>query len=207
MQVQISKNIDGTLGDSINVSETVFSNSYNEPLIHQVLIAYMAGSRAGTKTNKSRSDVRGGGIKPWRQKGTGRARAGSIRSPIWRGGGVTFAARPRSFKQKVNRKMYSAAMRSIVSELLRQERLKVVDEITISAIKTKELIKKLIQFNCQDVLIITKEDDNDISLASRNVPNVSVIDPSQINPLNLLMFKNVLITVDALKQVEEKLGD
>lgn len=207
MQVQISKNIDGTLGDSINVSETVFSNSYNEPLIHQVLIAYMAGSRAGTKTNKSRSDVRGGGIKPWRQKGTGRARAGSIRSPIWRGGGVTFAARPRSFKQKVNRKMYSAAMRSIVSELLRQERLKVVDEITISAIKTKELIKKLIQFNCQDVLIITKEDDNHISLASRNVPNVSVIDPSQINPLNLLMFKNVLITVDALKQVEEKLGD
>lgn len=191
---------------SINVSEANFSREFNEALVHQVVVAYQAAARAGTRAQKTRSDVRGGGAKPWRQKGTGRARAGTSRSPIWRSGGVTFAARPQDHSQKVNRKMYRGAMRSILSELLRQDRLLIVDDIKIDAPKTKQLVASLKNYNLNDVLIVTETDDINLYLAARNLHKVDVLDATGLNPLDLVRFEKVLMTVDSLKRVEELLA-
>jgi large subunit ribosomal protein L4 len=191
--------------NDVEVSETAFGASYNEPLVHQVVNAYMAGARAGTRAQKSRAQVSGGGAKPWRQKGTGRARAGSIRSPIWKGGGVTFAAKPRDYSQKVNRKMYRGAMRSIFSELVRQERLVILDEFGVQAPKTKELSAKLGSLGLEDVLIVTEAFEENLALAARNLHWTNYIDARQINPVSLIAFDKVLITVPALKRIEERL--
>jgi large subunit ribosomal protein L4 len=190
----------------VDVSETAFGATYNESLVHQVVTAYMAGARRGTRAQKTRAQVSGGGAKPWRQKGTGRARAGSSRSPIWRSGGVTFAARPRNYAQKVNRKMYCGALRSIFSELVRQERLVVLEEFGVGAPKTKELTTKLGNLGLQDVLIVTAEFEENLALAARNLHWTTYIEANQINPVSLMAFEKVLITVPALKQVEERLG-
>lgn len=186
----------------ISVSDSVFAAAYNEPLIHQVLTAYMAGSRAGTKAQKTRADVRGGGRKPWKQKGLGRARAGTIRSPLWRGGGVTFAARPRTFTKKVNRKMYQGAMRSIFSELVRQERLQCIDIFKPEEPKTKAAKEFLSGLGLRDVLIITDEVTENLYLSIRNLPSVDVIDTNEINPYSLIGFENVLMTQAAIQRVE-----
>lgn len=189
------------------MGEQVFNREYNEGLVHQVLTAYRATGRQGSKAQKTRSEVSGGGIKPWRQKGTGRARAGTIRSPIWVGGGVTFAAKPRDYSQKVNKKMYKAAMQVIISELLRQDRLKVVSEIGVNQPKTKDLVAKLNEFDLQQhVLIIIVGEDKNLALAARNIPNVAICDPAKVNPLDLVSFKKVLITKDAFKKLEERLS-
>jgi len=197
--------ITGSAGKT-KVSDEVFGRPFNEALVHQVVTAYLAGARRGTKANKSRSDVSGGGAKPWRQKGTGRARAGTIRSPIWEGGGVTFAARPRDWSQKVNRKMYRGALCSIVSELVRQDRLIVVDELTVKAPKTKELVSLLSKLNLNDVLIVTEEVESNLFLSSRNIPGVDVVDLAAINPVSLLRREKVLMTVGAVKKLEERLA-
>jgi len=197
--------ITGSAGKT-KVSDEVFGRPFNEALVHQVVTAYLAGARRGTKANKSRSDVSGGGAKPWRQKGTGRARAGTIRSPIWEGGGVTFAARPRDWSQKVNRKMYRGALCSIVSELVRQDRLIVVDELTVKAPKTKELVSLLSKLNLNDVLIVTEEVESNLFLSSRNIPGVDVVDFAAINPVSLLRREKVLMTVGAVKKLEERLA-
>ncbi len=188
------------------VSDAVFAADYNEPLIHQVVTAYLAGARSGTKAQKTRSDVRGGGAKPWRQKGTGRARAGTSRSPIWRSGGVTFAARPRDYGQKVNRKMYKGAMRSILSELIRQERLVAVAEFTLTAPKTKELVGKLKDLDLKGVLVVTDQPDENLYLAARNLYGVDVSDAKEIDPVSLIGYEKVLVTSAALKQFEERLA-
>lgn len=186
----------------IKVSDSIFAAVYNESLIHQVLIAYQAGSRSGTRAQKTRAQVRGGGRKPWRQKGLGRARAGTIRSPIWRGGGLTFAAKPRSFSKKVNRKMYRGAMRSILSELARQERLRCIDEFKIEQPKTKVAKELLSGMGLHEVLIITDEVTENLFLSTRNLPHVDVIDTSEINPYSLIRFENVLMTKAAIEKVE-----
>lgn len=206
MQVQLIRHDDVSNHEIIEVADNVFTTDYNESLIHQVVTAYLAAGRSGTKANKSRREVRGGGIKPWRQKGTGRARAGSIRSPLWRGGGVTFAAKNRNYQQKVNRKMYSAAMRSIFSELLRQNRLIIIDQFDISAAKTRELVEKLNKLSVDDALIITHKVENNLVLASRNLHYIKVIEASSIEPVALLSYSKVLITAEALKSIEEKLS-
>jgi large subunit ribosomal protein L4 len=175
-------------------------------LIHQVVVAYMAAGRSGTKAQKTRDEVRGGGIKPWKQKGSGRARAGSIRSPIWRGGGVTFAAKPRDYSQKVNKKMYKGAIRSIFAELLRQDRLLLVENFSIPSNKTKDLIKKLKDLQLDHVLIITDQVDTNLYLASRNLEKVGVRDTSGVDPVSLISFDKILLTVPALKKIEEMLG-
>ncbi len=192
--------------ENVEVSEAAFGAAYNEPLVHQVVSAFMAGARRGTRAQKSRAQVSGGGAKPWRQKGTGRARAGSIRSPIWRGGGVTFAATPKDHSQKVNRKMYRGAMRSIFSELVRQERLVVLEEFGVDAPKTKQLTSKLEALGLQDVLVVTAEFEENLALAARNLHWMTYIEARQINPVSLVAFDKVLITVPALKRIEEKLG-
>ncbi|MBT8136847.1 MAG: 50S ribosomal protein L4 [Gammaproteobacteria bacterium] len=189
----------------VDVSDDAFSRDYNEALIHQVITAYMAGRRRGTKAQKDRAQVSGGGAKPWRQKGTGRARAGTIRSPIWRSGGRTFAARPRNFKQKVNRKMYRGAMSSLMSELIRQDRLLVVETFELDAPKTKGLVTKLKDMGLNDVLIVLEGFDENIHLASRNLPKVAMLEASAIDPISLLHYDKVLTTVAALKRLEEKL--
>ena len=193
-------------GKSVKVSEATFGRDFNEALIHQVVTAVMAGARQGTKAQKTRSDVRGGGAKPWRQKGTGRARSGTIRSPLWRGGGTTFAARPRDYSQKVNKKMYRGAMASILSELVRQERLIVVDNFAVSAPKTKELVGKLKDMDIDDVLIINDDADENLYLAARNLYHVGVCDSVSVDPVSLIGFSKVLVTVDTLKKFEEKLA-
>lgn len=186
----------------ISLSDEVFACDFNEALVHQVVTAYLAGGRSGSKKQKSRSEVRGGGKKPWRQKGTGRARAGTIRSPIWRSGGRTFAAKPRDFSQKVNKKMYRGAMSSILSELVRQERLLVVDGMKVDAPKTKELAEKLKKLGLEDVLIVVDDLDDNLALASRNLFKVEVCSASEINPVALLSRDKVVMTVDAVKKVE-----
>ena len=193
-------------GNAINVSEATFGRDFSEALVHQVVTAYLAGARAGTKAQKNRSDVRGGGRKPWRQKGTGRARAGTIRSPIWRGGGATFAARPQDHSQKVNRKMYRGALQAILSELVRQERLVVLDAIELSAPKTGELLKKMAEHGFEKGLIITPEVDENLFLASRNIPNVHSLDVASLDPVSLVGADKVIMTVDAVKKIEEWLG-
>lgn len=192
--------------EGITVSDATFAKDFNEALVHQVVVAYMAAGRQGTKAQKTRSEVRGGGKKPWRQKGTGRARAGTIRSPIWRGGGVTFAAKPRSYEQKVNRKMYRAAMRSILSELVRQERLIVVEEFAIDSPKTKAFTVKLADMGLSNVLILSENLDQNLHLASRNVPHVDVRDVASLDPVSLVAHEKIVVTVPALKKIEEMLG-
>jgi len=186
----------------VKVSENVFGADFNEGLVHQAVTAWLAGARSGTKAQKSRSEVRGGGRKPWQQKGLGRARAGSIRSPLWRKGGVTFAAKPRDHSQKINKKMYRIAMRSIFSELARQERLVLVDELAMDTHKTSTFVEKLRALNLEDVLIITSEISNNLYLASRNVPRISVVDTRGINPYNLIGHDKVLMTKQAVANVE-----
>jgi large subunit ribosomal protein L4 len=193
-------------GGSVEVSEETFGASFNEPLVHQVVTAYLAGARAGTKAQKNRSEVRGGGAKPWRQKGTGRARAGTIRSPIWVGGGRAFAAKPRSFEQKVNRKMYRGALKSVLSELIRQERLVVTGELALEGPKTKELAGKLKALGLDDVLIVNEAFDEKVYLAARNMKNVGICDVAAVDPVTLMRFEKVLITVPALKLIEERLS-
>jgi large subunit ribosomal protein L4 len=190
----------------IELSELSFGREFNEPLIHQVVVAYMAGARSGTRAQKNRSDVSGGGVKPFRQKGTGRARAGSSRSPIWRTGGVTFAARPQDHSQKVNRKMYQGAMRSLLSELLRQGRLLVVDTLTVDAPKTKQLTERLKQLDIESALIVTESEDINLYLAARNLHKVEVVDATGVNPLDLIRFDKVVMTVDSVKRIEEMLA-
>ncbi|CAL4325293.1 50S ribosomal protein L4 [Buchnera aphidicola (Eriosoma grossulariae)] len=189
----------------ISVSQEVFGRDFNEPLIHQVIVAYSAGTRQGTKSQKSRAEVSGSGKKPWRQKGTGRARAGSIRSPIWRSGGVTFAAKNKDYSQKVNKKMYKGALKSIFSELLRQKRLIVFSEFSIEFPKTKLLVDKLRNIKLQDVLIIIDKTDKNLFLASRNLYKTDVKYANSIDPVSLIAFKRIVITVDAIKKIEEML--
>ena len=189
---------------SVDLADGTFAVDYNEPLVHQVVSAYLAGSRRGTKARKSRAEVRGGGAKPWRQKGLGRARAGSIRSPIWRGGGATFAARPRSFEQKVNRKMYRGAMRSILSELIRRERLLVVEDFVLDRANTKDMVVRLERLGLADVLIVTAEKNEALNRASRNLHSVAVQNFAEVNPVSLLSFNKVVMTMDAAKRIEER---
>ena len=181
MKIKIEKSGKKQSG-TIDVADSVFAAEFNEPLVHQVLVSYMSGSRSGTKSQKSRSEVRGGGRKPWRQKGTGRARAGTIRSPLWRGGGVTFAAKSRDYSKKVNRKMFRGAMRSIFSELVRQERFLCVDEFDVSDSKTKLVKEKLNKLGLKEVLIITEGLSENLYLGVRNIPKVDVMDTNEINP-------------------------
>ena len=199
-------NLNTASGGTVTVSEVAFGKDFNEPLVHQVVTAFLAGARQGSKAQKNRAAVSGGGRKPWRQKGTGRARAGTIRSPLWRGGGKTFAAEPRDFSQKVNRKMYRGALRCIFSELVRQERLVVVDEFNIDSPKTKQVASKLKDLELSSVLIVTSEVDENLYLAARNLPKVDIRDASSVDPVSLIAFEKVLVTVPALKQLEEALA-
>ena len=193
-------------GSSIQVSDVVFGAEYKKSLVHQVVVAYMAAARAGTKAQKNRAAVSGGGAKPFRQKGTGRARQGTIRSPLFRTGGVTFAAQPRSYEQKVNRKMYRGALRSILSELVRQDRLVVVDAFTVDSPKTKTLLGKLTEMGAKDALIVTEQFDENLLLASRNLYNVDARALNEVDPVSLIGFDKVVITSGALKALEEKLA-
>ena len=204
MQLNVVRSAGGT--GSVDLADNAFAVDYNEALVHQVVVAYMAGRRRGTKSRKSRSEVRGGGAKPWRQKGLGRARAGSIRSPIWRGGGATFAAKPRSFAHKVNRKMYRGAMRSILSELVRQERLVLVEDFVLEKPKTRDMVARVSALGFRDLLIVTAERDSTLELASRNLGYVSVQHCTEVNPVSLLSFEKVMMTVDAARRIEERLS-
>jgi len=189
---------------TLELADATFGAAFNGPLVHQVVTAYLAGARAGTKAQKNRSDVSGSGKKPWKQKGTGRARVGSIRSPLWVGGGRTFAARPRSFEQKVNRKMYRGAMRSVLSELLRQERLIVTPELGLSAAKTKELRGKLEKLGFEKGLVIVEAFDMKLWLAARNLPGVDVLEAQLIDPVSLVGADHIVVTAAALKIIEER---
>jgi len=191
---------------TVIVSEVAFGREFNQDLVHQAVVAYMAGARQGTKAQLTRAEVSGGGKKPWRQKGTGRARAGTIRSPIWRGGGATFAAKPRDHDQKLNRKMYRAALQCILSELNRQDRLMVVESFDIETPKTKLLVQKLAQYNLSEALIVTEEISENLFLASRNLYKVGVADVQGVDPVSLIGFDKVILTVSALKKFEEILG-
>ena len=191
---------------SVDVAEAAFGADFNEPLVHQVVTAYLAGARAGTRQQKNRASARGGGAQPWRQKGTGRARAGTIRSPIWVGGGRAFPAKPRDHSQKVNKKMYRAALRSVMSELVRQDRLVVVESLTVDAPKTKLLAARLKELGLDNVLLLNEAFDEKLFLAARNLPNVGVCDAASIDPVVLIRFEKVLITLPALKMIEERLS-
>jgi len=193
-------------GAAVELSDTAFGREFNEALVHQVVTAYLAGARQGTRAQKTRAEVSGGGIKPWRQKGTGRARAGSIRSPIWRGGGRTFAAKPQDWSQKVNRKMYRGAMQCILAELIRQERLILIEELSVSGPKTKELIAKLNDLNAPRALIVTKDVDENLYLAARNIPHVNVLGTNEVDPVSLIAYDKVIMSVEAAKQFEEALA-
>ena len=195
--------LSSTKNQDINISDNAFSKDFNESLVHQAVVSFMAGSRQGTSKQKTRSEVRGGGKKPYRQKGTGRARAGTIRSPLWRGGGVTFAATPRDYSKKINKKMYRAAIKSIFSELVRQNRLVAIEKPVLEKPKTKEIANFLNEFSLSKVLIITDDLDINLYLSARNIPNVDVITVREINPINLLKPQKVAVTSEALKQIEE----
>ena len=201
MEIQLHGNNNG-----VTVSEVTFGREFNESLVHQVVNAYLAGARQGSKAQKNRAAVSGGGIKPWRQKGTGRARAGTIRSPIWVGGGRTFAAQPRDYTQKVNKKMYRAAMQSLLSELVRQERLVIVEEFSVDEPKTKVLAGKLKEMGFGNVLIVIEGYDEKLDLSSRNLPRVNVMDVGSIDPVSLLYYERVIMTVGSIRVLEEKLG-
>ena len=195
--------LSSTKNQDINISENAFSKDFNESLVHQAVVSFLAGSRQGTSKQKTRSEVRGGGKKPYRQKGTGRARAGTIRSPLWRGGGIAFAASPRDYSKKINKKMYRAAIRSIFSELLRQGRLVAIEKPVLEKPKTKEIANFLKEFSLSKVLIITDELDVNLYLSARNIPNVDIIAVREINPVNLLKAQKVAVTADAFKKIEE----
>nr|WP_171523021.1 MULTISPECIES: 50S ribosomal protein L4 [Acinetobacter] len=199
-------NLNTVSGSAVELSEVAFGREFNEALVHQVVTAYLAGGRQGSKAQKSRADVSGGGKKPFRQKGTGRARAGSIRSPIWVGGGKTFAARPQDWSQKVNRKMYRGAMQCILAELVRQDRLVLVEEFAVAAPKTKELLAKLNDLNATRALIVTDAVDENLYLAARNLPHVDVVDATAIDPVSLIAFDKVVMSVAAAKKIEVELG-
>ena len=193
-------------GTAVSLSDATFAREFNEGLVHQAVVAYQAGERAGSKAQKTRSDVRGGGIKPFRQKGTGRARAGTIRSPIWRSGGVTFAARPRNYSQKMNRKQYRAAMQCIFSELARQERLLLVDEFKAEEARTSAMAAKLKEMSLDNVLIVTEDIDENLYLSIRNIPYIGICDVEALDPASLVRFDKILMTVGAARKVEEWLG-
>jgi len=193
-------------GAGLEVSEQNFGVPFNEPLVHQVLVAYRAAARAGTKAQKTRAEVSGGGKKPWRQKGTGQARAGSTRSPLWVGGGRAFAAKPRDYAQKVNRKMYRAALRSVLSELVREERLVIVDRLAVEQPRTRELAGQLRELGLDHVLIVVDRLDENLCLAARNLPNVEVLAASEVNPMSLVRFQKVLATAAAVRAIEERLS-
>jgi len=190
----------------LEVSDQVFGAEYKPGLIHQVVTAYMAGARAGTKAQKNRAAVAGGSSKPYRQKGTGRARAGTARSPIWRGGGVTFAARPRDYAQKVNRKMYRGAVRSILSELTRQDRLLILPELRLTAPKTKELVQKLRELDVADVLLVTEDFDESLFLAARNLATVDVMTAQEVDPVSMIAFDKLVLTEAAVRKLEKRLA-
>jgi large subunit ribosomal protein L4 len=196
----------GAADKDLQVSELAFGKEFNEPLIHQVVTAFMAAGRAGTKAQKTRAEVRGGGIKPWRQKGTGRARAGSIRSPVWVGGGRAFAAKPRSYEQKVNRKMYRGAMRSLLSELIRHDRLLVVESLELAEAKTKLLVQLMKDMGIDGGLFVVEAFEEKLWLASRNLHKVEVLEASALDPVSLLRHDSVVMTVAALRRIEENLG-
>ncbi len=193
-------------GGSVSVSETVFGASYNEGLVHQIVTAYLAGGRSGNAAQKTRSEVRGGGAKPWRQKGTGRARAGTSRSPIWAGGGVTFAAKPRDYSQKVNKKMYRAALRSILSQAATDGRLVVVESLDIAEPKTRLMQDKLQELGVSKTLLLLDEVPESVFLSCRNIPNVQVIDVEGVDPVSLVRFPHIVTTTAAIKQLEERLA-
>lgn len=204
MEIQVLKPAQSGKATKMNVSEALFGAEFNEGLVHQVVTAYLAGARQGSKQQKTRSDVRGSTAKPWRQKGSGRARAGTRKGPIWRGGGVTFAARPRSYSQKVNQKMYRAALASIFSELNRTERLFVVNKIELADHKTKTCIAWLNEICDSRALILTTDVEKNLFLGARNIPGVAVLDITHVDPVSLVHFDNVIITQDALKKIEER---
>ena len=206
MGLQVPALNDQDTAGKVEVNEAVFGRDYNETLIHQIVTRFLAARRAGTKAQKTRSDVSGGGMKPWRQKGTGRARSGSTRSPIWRTGGVAFAARPRNYEQKLNKKMFRAGIRSILSELLRQDRLVVSNDIFPASPKTKDLIEKLKGVNARRILIVVDVIDQNLALASRNIPYVEVVEANNLNPVLLVSAEKVIATSGALKKIEEHLA-
>jgi len=192
--------------DKVTVSDAVFGRDFNEGLVHQAVVSYLAGARAGTKAQKSRSDVRGGGAKPWRQKGTGRARAGTIRSPIWRSGGRTFAATPRDHSVKLNKKMYRAAVSSMLSELVRQERLLLVEDVTVDAPKTKSMVAKLKEYDLEKALFVTETGDENLYLSARNLIGVGITDVAGMTPVDLVSSEKVVMTVGAVRAIEEWLA-
>jgi large subunit ribosomal protein L4 len=196
----------GAAGKDLQVSELAFGRDFNEGLVHQVVTAYLAAGRAGTKAQKTRSDVRGGGAKPWRQKGTGRARHGTIRSPIWVGGGRAFAARPRSYDQKVNRKMYRAAMQSLLSELVRQDRVKILESLEVAEPRTKLMVEKLKELGVDNGLFVVEAFDEKLHLAARNLRDVEILEVTALDPVSLLQYDHVFMTVAAVRRLEEKLG-
>jgi len=206
MDIKVINSSTGEAAATVAVDDKVLGAEFNEPLVHQVVTAYMAKSRAGTKAQKNRSEVRGGGAKPWRQKGTGRARAGSIRSPIWVGGGRAFPNKPRSYEQKVNKKMYRAAMRSILSELNRSGRLVVVDDFKVDAPKTKQFVARMNQLGVKDALVVTEGFDEYLYLASRNLYHADACDVNSVDPVSLIGYETIIMTQGALKQLEEKLA-
>ena len=206
MEIKLTTATGRASKNSVELSEENFGRDFNEPLVHQVVTAYLAGGRSGTKAQKTRANVRGGGSKPWRQKGTGRARAGTIRSPLWRGGGRIFAAQPRDHGQKLNKKMYRSAVRSILSELVRQERMVFVDKFGLEEPKTKQLNEKLKGMGLSSVLIVVPEVDDNLYLAARNLPNVDVRPADRVDPVSLVGHETVLMTVPAVKKVEEVLA-
>ncbi len=199
-------NLKTVSGTAIELSEVAFGKEFNEALVHQVVTAYLAGGRQGTRAQKTRAEVSGGGKKPFKQKGTGRARAGSIRSPLWRGGGKIFAAKPQDWAQKVNRKMYRGAMQCILAELVRQDRLVLIEEISVQTPKTKDLVAKLSALGVSNALIVTDAVDENLYLAARNLPHVEVIDTSAVDPVSLIGFDKVLMSVPAAKKLEVELG-
>ncbi len=203
MQLALTTATGKASSKKVEVSDDAFARDYNEGLVHQIVTAYLAGARSGTRGHKNRSDVRGGGAKPYRQKGTGRARAGTIRSPLWRSGGVTFAAKNQDWSQKINKKQYRAGMRSILSELVRQERMMVVDKLELAEPKTRLLVEQLGKLGLDSVMIIVNEMDQNLFLAARNLHKIGLSEAGVIDPVNLVRFDKVLVTVDALKKLEE----
>ncbi len=204
MQLTVVNKSGEPSSESVELSDAMFMAKYNEPLIHQLVTAYLSSGRAGTHAQKTRAQVRGGGAKPWRQKGTGRARSGTIRSPIWKGGGKAFAAKPRDYSQKINKKMYRSAMRSLISELVRQERFLIVEEIHVEEPRTKALLSFLTAFGLDNVLILTDNLDLNLALAARNLHNVAVDEPQSVDPVSLMRCEKVLATVAAVKKLEER---
>jgi large subunit ribosomal protein L4 len=206
MQMGLVSSEEGIAAEKISVSDVVFGQAFNETLVHQAVTNYLAGARQGSHAQKNRAAVRGGGKKPWKQKGTGRARAGTNSSPIWRTGGVTFAAQPQDYSRKINKKMYRIAMRSILSELVRQERLLVIDSFTVPSLRTKELVVRLQKMNFTEGLIIVDTLDENLYLAARNIPRLAVQEVAMIDPVSLVKYAKILVTTPALRRFEERLA-